>query len=348
VTTENTDMDKVDQELAKAEKELADVREKQATGVVTPAAAEPTPKPDPAPAPDPEPQVTPAATDPNLSEVQRQKAELEAEIEALNKRKRDLNGEIGGELSRRSQAKVAELSSALAQAQTELAALKAQPKPAPASADILSDEQLLAAVPEADRDAWSEMFKGSSAMVRKAMQTVLEQSNKSMDEKLSEIRGRVEAEDARRSAEQRDRFTEAVEQKAPGFAEVNGKGGKAFDPQWVEFLDTVKPGTRISWRQSIENVSEDAVSEAATAHVAFQKSMGIAPAPKKTVTPPTGQVQPRRSGTSVEVTPERQTDPMTEMNELLKARETGKISDEEFEKKTRRLAQKIGTAPAGD
>lgn len=349
MSIDNTEMEAADKDLAAAEKDIEAARTATAdnasaatgTETVTPD-GEKTATPETAP----ETKVEEPVTQQVVDDDQSRKATLEAEIAQLEKRKRDLNGEIGGELSKRSQAKVAELTGMVAQLQAEIAALKTAPaksQPQAGSTD-LTVEKLLEGIPAELRETWDPILKANAEMIGRAAK----QSQEATAAQIAEIRQRQEADRVRQEAAARDSFTDEVDRIAPGFASVNGKGGSEADPDWVSHLDSPKPGTRITWRQSITNVAVDPSKEAADAFAEFQKSKGITPPPKKVVTPTAGQVQPRRSSASVDVTPQKPTDLRAEANKLLADFESGKISDEEFEKKSRVLHQKMGMAPGSN
>lgn len=344
MTTENTEMDAADKDLAAAEQEIAAAMTKTAAPAAATVTEEIEPEETKPETAEPAPEVKTDEPAPQLTaDDQNRKATLDSEIAQLEKRKRDLNGEIGGELSRRSQAKVAELTGMVAQLQAEISALKNTPvkaQPLSGAAD-LSVEKLLADVPAEIRETWEPILKANAEMIGRATK----QNQEATAAQIAEIRQRQEADRVRQEAAARDTFTEEVDRIAPGFASVNGKGGADADPEWLSHLDSPKPGTRITWRQSITNVAVDPSKEAADAFAEYQKSKGITPPPKKVVTPTSGQVQPRKNSASVEVTPQKPTDLRAEANKLLADFETGKISDEEFEKKSRVLHQKMGMAP---
>jgi len=345
VTRENTEMDAADKDLAAAEKDIEAAFAKTAapaaatvTETVTTEGEKTTVTETP-----PEVKAEERETTQVVDDDQTRKAALEADIAALEKRKRDLNGEIGGELSKRSQAKVAELTGMVAQLQAEISALKTAPAKTQPQAGLsdLTVEKLLEGVPAELRETWEPLLKANAEMIGRATK----QSQEVTAAQMAEIRQRQEAERVRQEASARDTFTDEVERIAPGFANVNGKGGSSADPEWVEHLDTQKPGTRVTWRQSITSVAADPSKEAAEAFAEYQKSKGITPPPKKVVAPTAGQVQPRRNSASVEVTPPKPTDLKAEANKLLADFENGKISDEEFEKQSKAIHQKMGMAP---
>ena len=353
-------MDANDAQLAQAEKDEREAMEAieeagkptetavtetpPAAEVVTPAAETATETPAEVVTPavtETSPQKIPTETD----TLAQKKAELEAEIASLAKKKRDLAGEYGGELSRRSQQEVARVNAELTTLRQEIATLKAAKTTSPATETEIPDDKLLEGVPEADRAVYADMLKASARVARNATKADIDRIQAAQAEQLAQIKQRQEQQEAAEVAQQTRALVGQVESRVKGFAAVNGLDGSNADPQWAEHLDTIKPGTRVTWRQSIQSVAADPVEESAAAFKAFQRANGTAepekPAPRSTA----GQVQPRKNGVQPSMTEPKTTDPTVAYNELLTQLENRKISQQEFDEKSAVLDRKLGWSP---
>lgn len=284
-----------------------------------------------------------AAPTPNAEELAQQVEKLTADIADLQKRKRDLAGELGGELDKRSREQVKELTEALRAAQAEIDELKL--KAAPLAQ--IDDNVLMEGI---DPDVVSVMDPAQLALMKQMVKNAtVRVGQKDRTEILAEVEKRDKALRAQQANSAYDAFTDSVEALEPGFAKVNGsfRDNMQVDGDWIGFLDQERPGTVESWRHYIDT-NRRPKEASAEAFREFKKFKGITTPPKKVASDPSGQVQPaRRSAAPVvrdEGAPVSVAEQRTRLADKLAA---GKISVAEWEKQDAVLAEKDGMTATG-
>jgi len=277
-------------------------------------------------------ETPPPAQTPEPDDQAKKKEQLESEIEELRKRKRDLAGEVGGELDRRARQQNAELQAQLQQARAELEALRQQQKPPLTEID---DKILFDGMDESQKDPNDPVVSMATRMTRNAVghvakrfQEQLEQQQRTMQAQLAQDRA--------------DRFTDSVEAIEPGFRQVNAYDGQPVDPEWVQHLDDERPGTVETWRHFIETSRTPAKAAAEAFRAMKTRKEGPKPVEKKPVADPSRQVAPSRSTTSLQPQPTGSESVEDQLFKLQRDYDKGLIDEEEFEKKSGPLLKKRG------